>query len=182
MANAGGAAPALVSDEEDVARLCFRAGFPITRRNSHHSDVDPESGFYRLEEFTWDDFTNRGFSVQRLALFSRDAANAAYQAKVEKRRAKGDPVDTLEFLGAVVASVAQIHAIRTAKGGRAFAVCQEPIEGNPAHACIRSDEQYSKPEFMKYRLLLQAIFAQVRGSEVFPESSTDSPSAPENSG
>lgn len=169
MANAGGAAPVFVSDEEDVARLCFRAGFPITRRNSHHCDVDPESGLFRLEGFTWDDFTNRGFSVQRLALFSREAANGALQARVEKRRERGDPVDTLELLGAVVASVARIHSIRTAKGGRAFAVCQDPIEGNPAHAFIRSDEQYSKPEFMKYRVLLQAIFAEVKSPDVFPE-------------
>lgn len=170
MANAGGAAPVLVDEEEDVARLCYRAGFPITRRNDHHCEVDPDSGLYRLEEFTWEDFTQKGFSVQRRALFTREAAITAFQAKMEKRRVKGDPADTLELLGAVVAPVAQIHAIRTMRDGRAFAVWEEPIEGNAAHACIRSDEKYPRSEFMKYRALLQEIFAQVRSTdETFPE-------------
>lgn len=170
MANAGGAAPALVNDEERVARLCYRAEYPITRRNEHLSDLNPDTDSYRLEEFTWDDFTKNGFSVQRISLFSRGAANAALQERIAKKKAKADPAaDTLELVGAVLASVAEVHAIRTLNGNRAFVVCEEPIEGNPAHACIRSEGSYPKGEFLKYRVSLQAAFGQARSLEVFPE-------------
>jgi hypothetical protein len=158
-----------VSDEEDVARLCFRASFPITRRGEYLSDFDPGSQLYRLEELTWDDFSNRGFSVQRRSLFSRVAAQAALQDRIDRKREKlGATADSLKLEGAVLARVASIRAIQTLGGERAFSVWKEPVDGNSAHACIRSNGGYPRGEFLKYRVQLQAVFAGLRPLSVLP--------------
>ena len=165
----GGAAR--VSDDEEVARLCFKADFPVTHDGQHPSEIDAV-GMYRLEEFQWKDFSKPergGFSVQRTSLFTRADAQRVLEDRIRKKVEREKRVDGYDLEGVVTAGVHQIHGIRDGDGESAFVVTPEPVDGNPAHAAIRVTNKIGSGPFLKYRKALQDVFGQVRPLEALRE-------------
>jgi hypothetical protein len=169
----GAAATAILVDEDErVARLCFKADFPITHDGQHPSDVDPTTHLYRLEEFQWKDFSNPdrgGFSVQRMSLFTRTDAVRILRERTQKKVDANKPVNGFDLEGVVAASVGEINSVKDAAGENAFLVTPEPVTDAPAHAAIRASGKYGSGAFLKYRLMLQGIFGELQPLTVLRE-------------
>lgn len=157
--NADGAADVAVDDAEEVCRLCFSADVPIVE-DKYPNQVDPVTGFIRLEEISHRQ-VKRGFSVQRMCLFSRAEAEAVAAIREERKRAKGIVANYL-LAGVLVARVEMIHQIGGQACARPFNVLKAPVEGEPGHAEIRFNGDVSKEVFLEFRLELQRALGQLR--------------------
>lgn len=166
-----GEAVACVDDAEEVARLCFKADFPITHDGQHPGEID-ETGLYRLEELQWKDFhvpERGGFSVQRMSLFTQGDARKILNDRIRRKTEAGKRTDGYDLEGVVTAEAGEIRQIRDAEGDSAFVVTPAPLADNPAHAAIRASGKYDSGFFLKYRRALQEVFGQLRPLEALSE-------------
>lgn len=149
--------------EEDVCRLCFAASINISIDRKHPNQVDPDSGLIRLEELTWQDFNERGFSVQVLRLYSAEKGRAEAMRRLEAKREKG--VERYELAGALIANVGRIHQIRDPGGASVFRVLDTSTAEHPAHAELRISPGFQKKDLLKYRQELQGVLGKIRPPE-----------------
>ena len=156
---------AVLDQDERVARLCFKADFPITHDDHFPSEIDPETRLYQLEEFQWKDFSTPergGFSVQRMSLSGRSQAREILADRIRRKTERGKPTNGYDLEGVVVALVGEIGSIKDTDGADAFIVSPTPMPENAAHAAIRTSGRYDSARFLKYRLLLQRVFGQLQ--------------------
>lgn len=163
-AAAGNTAEVLVDVEEDVCRLCFSADIPVFRGSLHPNQVDPETGLFRLEEISWKDLAENGFSLQRKKLYSLNDGLAEAKRRDDERAAKGKQA-AYKLAGVLIAKVAGIHAISDDDGRRTFRVLQTPTEKQPAHAEIRIADHCKKQDLLKYRQALQTALGRMEPAE-----------------
>lgn len=166
---AGGAERVLVDDGEEVCRLCFKAGVPITVDGRHPDDIDPATGMLRIEQLSQQDLTKRGFSVQVLSRYSRQQALAEPHRRESLRKQKGKSVAGFKLAGVLLASVGAIHSLRDEHGRRAFNVLEEPTEDSDAHATVLLDAALKGGPYLKWRRELVAAFGTIQDVEVLPD-------------
>ncbi|WP_157499838.1 hypothetical protein [Lysobacter sp. Root983] len=133
------------------------------------NQIDPETGLILLEEISWQDLTERGFSVQRKTLYSEAEAIQFAEERKEFRAQKGK-VSEYILTGALIACVRAVHEIKADEdGSQTFRVLQTPREGQPGHAEIRiadhiAQVRVSKDRMLKYRLELCNALGPLRPS------------------
>lgn len=153
---AGGSAVVvpLVSEEEMVCRLCYKAGIPITVDGKYPDDIDPTTLTLRESQISQQDLTKRGFSVQRLSLYSRQLAMDEPERRERDRKQRGKPRAGFALQGVLLGHVAEIHAVRGAAGEQVFRVYETPNSDSVAHAEIKLAPGVSGSQYLKWRKLL----------------------------
>lgn len=157
-ADAVGAAVEALDELETIARLCLSASVPIVD-NKYPNQIDPETGFIRLEEISHREL-RRGFSVQRLHLYSlKDALQMVADRKARKLE-KGIVADYL-LAGVLLCKVTEVHVIGDAAGTEVFQVLPKPLDGQPGHAEIHFKSPIKKEDFLEHRLALQRALGKL---------------------
>jgi hypothetical protein len=154
-------AAVLVDAEETICRVGFVADVGISRGLKYPQMHDPETGLIRLEEISWDDLKNNGFSVQIKSLYSSNAAQAEAARRDERWTEKLKKPAKYAVAGVHLAKVAAINAIED-KGGSAFRVLDTRTADAPAHAEIRISDHLDKSGLLKYRTWLQKALGAIR--------------------
>lgn len=165
---AGGTAEVLVDAEEDVCRLCFSAEIPISRDSKHPNQVDPESGRIRLEEISWIDLREKGFSLQRRSLYSLKDGLAEAARRDAKKKAKAIEAG-YQLAGVLIARVALINVIEDECGRQIFRVLKTPTEAQPAHAEIRIADHCEKHDLLKFRVALSDALGTLQDPRALDE-------------
>lgn len=165
---AGGSGDALVDDAEDVCRLCFKAGVPITVDGEHPDDVDPLTGMIRLSQVSQQDLTKRGFSVQIVSRYSRQQALAEPARREAARKAKGKDPAGFKLAGVLLARVGTIHSFRDEKGVQAFRVIPDPTNDSDAHAKVLLSPEMKGAPYLKWRRELVNTLGPMRPVKVLP--------------
>lgn len=165
---AGGGGSALVDDAEDVCRLCFKAGVPITVDGAHPDDVDPSNGMIRLSQVSQQDLTKRGFSVQIVSRYSRQQALAEPARKEAARKDKGRDPAGFKLAGVLLAKVGAIHSFRDEKGIQAFRVIPDPTDDSDAHAKVLLSPEMKGAPYLKWRRELVNALGPMRPVTVLP--------------
>lgn len=146
-----------LNDSEIVARLCFQsdAGQDVFGHGKPF-DINPQTQKLRYEAIKMKDLRSNGFSVQRVAIFTRsDAVRHRSLQRSRKPRAK------VRLIGAVTASTKNLRAQVNSTGTCLFDVFSKPVALNPGHSEIRLVGAVARSEEMKCRVVLVEIFGQV---------------------
>lgn len=159
----------LVEPHEDVCRLCFAADLPVFRNVGQPNQVDPETGLIHIQEISWQDLSEKGFSLQRRALYSlAEALAEADRRDAAKSLAKGQPVG-YRLAGALIARVNAINGIADDNGQQIFQVHATPLELQPGHAEIKITEGLGKDVFLKFRIKLRDVLGVMQEAELLDE-------------
>jgi len=146
--------PVVLADEERVLRLCFRANANAILGLQRPRHTDPDTGRLYEDAVQMRDLMLRGFSLQRIALYSVAQGERA-AAEQQARKPDGD----VQLLGGVVAQVSNVHAIVDDDGVQVFEVQAHPTNDDPSHAMVKSSLPRSK--LLKFRPTLVACFDPV---------------------
>jgi hypothetical protein len=163
-----GAARALVDDAEDVCRLCYKAGVPITIDKKYPDEIDPETNMIRVGQISKQDLTQRGFSLQRTSLYSRRRALAEPARRERLRSERGKVPAGFVLKGVLLTRVARIHNIVDGTGAKVFSVYATPNDESEAHAEILFDTKVPNSEFLKWRLELRDALGILQPVTVLP--------------
>lgn len=164
----GGAARARVDDAEDICRLCYAAGIPITVDGKYPDEIEPDTQMIRVSQITRKDLTKTGFSLQRTSLYSRQRARTEPARRERARQAKGKKPAGFVLKGVLLARVGRIHNILDGKGARVFSVYASPNNQSDAHAEILFDNHVSNSEYLKWRLELREVLGTLQPLTVLP--------------
>lgn len=157
-----------VCDTETVCRLGFAADFPASRDGNHSQTHDPETMLIRLEEFSLDDLNKNGFSLQRVCLYSQEAALAeAARRNADKSDKHGFDVK-YRVSGGHFFQVSAVHAIVDGEGSAIFKVLETPTKEEPAHAEIRAHAKVTNSQKLKYRKALREVLGPLKGIDGLP--------------
>lgn len=167
-ATAGGAVRALVDDAESVCRLCYKAGIPITQDQQYPDEIGPEDQMIRIGQISKQDLTKRGFSVQRVSLYSRQQALAEPARRERSRQDKGKGRAGFVLQGVLLAQVSRIHSIGNDEGVRVFNVYQSPNDGGQAHAEIFFNKTMQSSQYLKWRIELRNVLGKLQPLAVLP--------------
>ena len=138
--------PAVVRDDERVARLLFSPHF-----------VDPDTGIPKTAAFK--DAATRGLSVDRLGLSTPDGTHARGLAHAEaKRAAKGGDAREPQYEGFVDADCRAVRLLLDQTGKRRFYVFDTAQADNRAHADICQARFAEKKETIAAREALMNVF------------------------
>ncbi|WP_155413169.1 hypothetical protein [Xanthomonas arboricola] len=172
--NAVGAAAAvpLVPDHEIVCRLCFKAGIPITVDKKYPDEIDPSSGKIRATQISQQDLTKRGFSLQRVSLYSRQLAAAQPVRKELARKERGLEPAGFVLQGVVSGRVKEIHAVRDGGGRTIFCVYATPNDDSDAHAEVKFAPGVKGSEYIKWRVVLVDLLGTLQPVESLPSVSS----------
>jgi len=165
----GGAARTLVDDAEDVCRLCFKAGIPITVDKAYPDEIEPDTQMIRAVQISKQDLLQRGFSLQRKGLYSQQLARAEPSRRERARRKEGKPRAGFKLHGLLSAPVGQIHQIVDSEGVRVFNVYATPNRMSVAHAEILMDPvRFKGSAYLKWRLELREALGTIQPVTVLP--------------
>lgn len=139
--------PGVVRNDEDVVRLLFAPD---------HVD----QGRILESAFPRQDFLDRGFSVQRRGLATRESAERVRDGYLAR-----NPIRQLH--GPAVVSCATLRSIEDENGEQALCVTDDAREDDESHALIHCSKGCSKSKFAKLRRLLTEIFTVQSMDEVF---------------
>lgn len=159
MAGAGGP---LVDDAEDICRLCFKAGVPITVDGQYPDDIDPKTKRLRVTQLSQQDLVRRGFSVQVVSRYSLQQALAEPNRKERQRRRLGKPFAGFRLAGVLKANVGAIHRLSDDSGTQAFYVLQDPTPESDAHAKILLSPELKGGPYLKWRKELVTALGAVQ--------------------
>lgn len=162
----------LVPDHEVVCRLCFKAGIPITIDQKYPDEIDPSSGKIRATQISQQDLTKRGFSLQRVALYSRQLAAAQPARKELARKARNLEPAGFVLQGVVSGRVEDIHAVRDDGGQVIFRVYATPNDDSDAHAEVKFAPGVKGSEYIKWRVVLADILGTLQPVESLPPDSS----------
>lgn len=166
---AGGVAESmpLVADDETVCRLCYKAGVPITV-DQQFDDVDPASGRLRAVQISKQDLTIRGFSLQRVAMYSRQIASDEPARRERDRKEKGKERAGFVLQGVLLGNVEQIHAVRGEGGEPIFRVYATPNDASAAHAEVKLAPGVKGSQYIKWRVVLADILGTLQPVHSLP--------------
>lgn len=158
----------LIEPHEDVCRLCFAAEIPVFRNSGQPNQVDPETGLMYIQEISWEDLSQNGFSLQRRLLYSLAQALAeADRRDAAKSQQKGHAVG-YRLAGTLVARVEAINQIAD-NGQQVFEVLATPLPDQPAHAEIRIAQGLGKDVFLKFRISLRNALGTMQDARVLDD-------------
>lgn len=167
-ATAGGAARALVDDAEDVCRLCYKAGIPITQDGQYPDEIDPDNQMIRVGQISKQDLTKRGFSLQRVSLYSRQRALAEPARRERARQDRGKNHAGFVLKGVLLAHVGRIHRIGHNQGVRVFNVYESPSDESQAHAEILFEKTVPGSQYLKWRVELRDVLGRLQPVTALP--------------
>lgn len=162
-----GAADVPLEPGERVARLCFTANIPFCA-STYPDQIDPDTGLIRLEEVSFSE-VRRGFSMQRILLYSRKKAEEVPALRAARWQAKGEPLAEFRLVGVLVSCVADIHAIGCHDSPQIFEVLRKPHENEPAHVEVHFKARVSRDVFLEHREALQQILGRLVDAAVLDE-------------
>ncbi|HXE09632.1 MAG TPA: hypothetical protein VN612_17140 [Acidobacteriaceae bacterium] len=157
-----------MDDAEDVCRLCYKAGVPITIDGKYPDEIDPETNMIRVGQISKQDLTRRGFSLQRTSLYSRRKALAEPARREQLRSEKGKGPAGFVLKGVLLTRVGRVHNIVDGTGAKVFSVYATPNDESEAHAEILFDITVPNSEFLKWRLELRDALGILRPATVLP--------------
>ena len=164
--DAAGAAIKVLDDGERVARLCFSADIPIVD-NKFPNQIDQKTKLIRLEEISYRE-VKRGFSVQRIHLYSLREAQNLVDERERRKQEKGVVANYL-LAGVLACKVERVHAIVSADGIPVFQVLAKPLDGQAGHAEIHFKGAIKKEDFLEHRLALQQVLGKLSAPEILDE-------------
>jgi len=171
-ATAGGAARALVDDAEDVCRLCYKAGIPITQDGQYPDEIDLDTQMIRVGQISKQDLTKRGFSLHRVSLYSRQRALAEPARKERARQDLGKSHAGFVLKGVLLAQVGRIHGIGHDQGVRVFNVYESPTDESRAHAEVLFDKTVPGSQYLKWRIELRDVLGTLQPVTALPAESS----------
>lgn len=145
-----------LDNSEVVARLCFQsdAGQDVFGHGKP-SDINPETRQLRYEAIKMKDLRSRGFSVQRVSMFSRSDA-----LRHRNRQRARKPLAKVQLAGVVVVSAGAVRSLTDSCGDRLLEICPKPDSVDRGHSEILIVGELKRSEELKCRIKLAELFGE----------------------